>query len=132
MIVVDLRNTYRCAESDVVARSTLFFRGPVQLRTQRCLAAALGGPRLLAVMFTYPLLWRADRSEGIGDRDDETTHDVDELINMWRYFGRCDVEDEGSSPRFISVEREKPGGECELLYSPNRRFERHKNSDSHH
>jgi hypothetical protein len=25
--------------------------------------------------------------DGIGDRDDETTHDVDELINIWRYFG---------------------------------------------
>src|ERR1700757_1506324 len=24
---------------------------------------------------------------GIGDRDDETTHVVDELINIWRHFG---------------------------------------------
>jgi hypothetical protein len=24
--------------------------------------------------------------DGIGDRDDETTHHVNDLINMWRYI----------------------------------------------
>jgi len=37
-------------------------------------------PSLVAAAESRQLL------RGIGDRDDETTHDVDDLINIWRHF----------------------------------------------